>query len=321
MDAGPDIGLIEFLKARASGVLRKVPLLEARRAIIASGLPLSVGIVAFNQLNVFREMVDRYLNADLTEVSLGALVLEFETWARTNARTIVEGMPDQELLDRIRPQWLAGASLRQIIEDCGDDSTDICTELYGYQLPWLFHSIAQKLDKQSEENRIETLAKVGLLVELGLPTEAAAKVFLAGVRSRAASVELGRFVTNPAATVSNIRKALLDSATVTALSATVSPSTLEWLHLLSAEHGIPAIDPPRCGRFTLEVPDDVNVLHVRQLPQGKVYLCSTDARFKVEVETTNEWPFDRLANDLRYTFARDGDAWTQQCRDPRVRSN
>ncbi|MBK8536380.1 MAG: hypothetical protein IPL59_15385 [Candidatus Competibacteraceae bacterium] len=87
-------------------------------------------------------------------------------------------------------------------------------DLYGYQLPCLFHSIAQKLDKSVEETRVQILAKVGLLVELGLPTETAAKVFLAGVRSRTAAVELATFVTNPVASVSRIRNALLDSATV-----------------------------------------------------------------------------------------------------------
>ena len=242
-EPGHDDQLIGFLKARAAGVLHKVPSPDARRAVIASGLPLSVGIVAFNQLNVFREMVDRYLNADTNEDALGGLVLEFETWARENAKTIVKEMPGQEQLDKIRPQWLVGGSLQKIIETCGDESTDICTNLYGYQLPWLFHSIAQKLDKSVEENRVEALAKVGLLVELGLPTEAAAKVFLAGVRSRAASVELSAFVTDPSASVSWIRKALLDSAIVTALSTSVSASTLEWLQLLSAEHGTHEVAP------------------------------------------------------------------------------
>ena len=244
-ELGHNDELIRFLKARVAGVLRKVPSLDARRAVIASGLPLSVGIVAFNQLNVFREMVDRYLSAGIDEDPLGALVLEFETWARENARTIVKEMPDQGQLDKIRPQWLGGGSLRRIIETCGDESTDICTKLYGYQLPWLFHSIAQKLDKLAEENRIEALSRVGLLVEIGLPTEAAAKVFLAGVRSRAAAMELSRFVIDPAASVSWIRKALLDSASVTALSASVSASTLEWLQLLSAEHGVSEAAPPQ----------------------------------------------------------------------------
>lgn len=318
-ELGHDDQLIGFLKARAAGVLRKVSSPDARRAVIASGLPLSVGIVAFNQLNVFREMVDRYLNADINEDPLGGLVLEFETWARENAKTIVKGMPEQGQLDKIRPQWLGGGSLRKIIETCGDESTDICTELYGYQLPWLFHSVAQKLDKLAEENRVEALSKVGLLVELGLPTEAAAKVFLAGVRSRAAAMELSRFVINPAASVSRIRKALLDSASVTALSASVSASTLEWLQLLSAEHDASEVAPPQCAKFRLEAPDRVDILHVRQLQsQGHLWLCSTDARFKCEVRATEEMPFDKFADDPRFIFSRDGDEWVQQCRDPRI---
>lgn len=317
-EAGHEGQLLGFLKARVKGVLLKVPTSEARRAVIASGLPLSVGVVAFDQLDVFRGMVDRYLASEQTEVALGALVLELETWGRQHAKIIVEEIPEQVTLDMIRPQWLEGAPLRKIIETCGDESTDICTELYGYQLPWLFHSVAQKLDKLSEENRVEALAKVGLLVELGLPSEAAAKVFLAGVRSRAAAVELSRFVTNPAASVSKIRNALLDSATVEALSASVSESTREWLHLLSAEHGAAAVAPPQCARFRLEAPDEVNTLHVRQqAPEGCIFLCSTDGRFKYAVRPTEEMPFDKFTNDARFAFSRDGAAWIQQSRDPR----
>ena len=318
-ELGHNDELISFLKARVTGVLRKVPSLDARRAVIASGLPLSVGIVAFNQLNVFRDMVDRYLSAGIDDDPLGALVLEFETWARENARAIVKEMPDQGQLDKIRPQWLGGGSLRRIIETCGDESTDICTKLYGYQLPWLFHSVAQKLDKLAEENRIEVLSRVGLLVEIGLPTEAAAKVFLAGVRSRTAAIELSRFVNDPVASVSWIRKALLYSASGTALSASVSASTLEWLQLLSAEHGVSEAAPSKCSNFPAEAPDGVDIVHVRQLkPEGSFWLCSTDVRFKCEVLATEEIPFDKFADDPRFIFSRDGDEWVQQCRDPRI---
>ncbi len=310
--------LIGFLKARVKGVLLKVPTPQARRAVIASGLPLSVGVVAFHQLDVFRGMVDRYLGSEQNEAALGVLVLEFETWGRQHAKTIVEEIPEQVTLDKIRPQWLEGTSLRKIIETCGGESTDICTGLYGYQLPWLFHSVAQKLDKLAEESRVEALAKVGLLVELGLPTEGAAKVFLAGVRSRAAAVELSRFVTDPAASVSRIRNALLDPTIVDAFSTSVSESTRAWLRLLSAEHGAPEIAPPQCARFRLDTPREVNTLHVRQLtPQGSIFLCSTDGRFKYAVGPTEEMPFDKFANDARIAFSRDGDAWIQQYRDPR----
>lgn len=318
-ELGHDDQLIGFLRARAAGVLRKVPSSVARRAVIASGLPLSVGVVAFNQLNTFREMVDRYLNAEPNVSALNDLVLEFETWSRENAKTIVKDMPEQEQLDKIRPQWLNGGSLRLIVETSGERSTDICTELYGYQLSWLFHSVAQKLDKIAEANRFEALSNVGLLVELGLPTQAAAKVFLAGVRSRAAAVELSRFVTDPTASVSRIRSFFLDTATIKALSASVSVSTLEWLHLLAAENGTPEVAPPECVRFRLEAPANVNTLHVRQQsPQDSLFLCSTDARFKYAVRATEEMPFDRFANDPRFAFSRDGEAWVQQYRDPRI---
>jgi hypothetical protein len=314
-----DDKLISFLKARVVGVLRKVPSPEARRAIITSGLPLSVGIVAFNQLDVFREMVDRYLNAEDPDNALALLVLEFETWARENAKSIVSGMPASEPLDKIRPMWLSGTSLRKIVETCGNEATKICTELYGYQLPWLFHSVAQNLNKIVDAIRIEALSKIGLLVELGLPTEGAAKVFLAGVRSRTAAMELSRFVTKPNASVSRIRKALLNSATIKALSAKVSGTTFEWLQLLSAECKGNEIAPPQCPNFRLDVPDGINILHVRQVkPRGRVYLCSTDARFNFPVRVTEEFPFDKFANDPRFVFSRIGDAWVQHCRDPRI---
>ena len=318
---GHDDQLINFLKARTAGVQRKVPSPEARRAVISSGLPLSVGLLAFNQLDVFREMVDRYLASETDAYALNELVTEFETWARQYAMIIVEGMPEQVQLDKIRPQWLGGGSLRKIVETCGDDATGICTGLYGYQLPWLFHSVAQKLDKLAEETRVEALAKVGLLVELGLPTEVAAKVFLAGVRSRVAAIELSGYVANPDASVSRIRRALLDSSTVTSLSASISASTLEWLHLLSAERGTKAVPPPPCARFRLEAPNEVETLHARQMsPDSSIVLCSTDARFKVEVRATEQLPFANYANDPRYIFTRDGDVWVQQCRDPRIDS-
>lgn len=320
-ELGHDDQLISFLKARVAGVQRKVPSSEARRAVIASGLPLSVGILAFNQLEMFREMTDRYLASEADAGALNELVMAFETWARQHAKTIVEEMPKQEQLDKIRPQWLSGGALRKIVEACGEDATGICTGLYGYQLPWLFHSVAQKLDKATEENRVEALAKVGLLVELGLPTEAAAKVYLAGVRSRVAAVELGPRIKKPAASVSKIRTALMDSAIVTALSALVSASTLEWLHLLSAEHGTKLVPPPQCTNFRLKAPDEVENLHVRQLsPGSSIILCSTDARFQFKVRATEQLPFDQFINDPRYIFSRDGDVWTQKCRDPRIDS-
>lgn len=319
IDDGAEPDLIKFLKARTTGVLNNVPTAGARRAVVASGLPLSVAVTAFNQLDLFREMADRYLITDINENPILNLVKEVEAWARDNATTITKDMPDHELLNIIRPQWLMGTSLREIVEICGEEVIKICTDLYGYQLSWLFHSIAQKLDKETEENRVEVFSLAGLLVELGLPTESAAKVFLAGVRSRTAAIELSNFVTNPSISVSRIRRALLDELIVNKLADKISPSTLQWLHMLSAEQDMTDIIPIQCASFDLDVPEEIETLHVRrEKTQDSVFLCSIDGKFKYSVDSTDQMPFDQLADDLRYVFLRDGNVWHQQCRDPRV---
>jgi hypothetical protein len=142
---------------------------------------------------------------------------------------------------------------------------------------------------------------------------------LAGVRSRVAAVELSQYVTKPIASSARIRAALLKPSTVSALSESVSGETLEWLRLLSAEHGTTAESEQYFPRFRFEAPGGINVLHARRLgPGDPVWLCSADGRFKRAVRVTSELPFDQLVNDPRYVFVRDGAAWSRHCRDPRI---
>lgn len=306
--------VIIFLQARTKGVLAKVPA-NARRAVVASGLPVSVGVQAFAHLDVFREMIDRYLAGGQTIELLYIVVAGFEQWAREYATTIIEVMPAPETLDQIRPQWLGGVALRTIIDACGDETKEICADYYGYKLSWLFHSVAQKLDKELEEARVEAFTTMSLLLELGLPTEAASKVFLAGVRSRTAAVELGRLVRNPKVSVSKLRKALLDKDTQEKIAKSVSPVTLEWLRLLSSEHPTPAPALPECANFKLDTPVDIGTLHVRMI-DNNTFLCSTDARYKYATRSTENLPFHAYANDPRHVFVRDGNAWTLKERYP-----
>lgn len=314
LKAGTTSPVLAFLKARATGVLVKVPV-NARRAVVAAGLPVSVGVQAFSHLDTLREMVDRYLTAGQSHKSLYIVVSEFEQWAREYAAAIMADMPAQDVLDTIRPQWLSGVALRLIVETCGDDAKSTCADFYVYKLSWLFHAIAQKLDKILEEPRVDALTTISLLLELGLPTEAASKVFLAGVRSRTAAVDLGRFVKDPKVSVSKLRKALLDNGTQEKIAKSVSPSTLEWLQLLSSEHPSQAPTLPPCADFTLDTPADVETLHVRTV-ETNTFLCSTDARYKFSTKSTEKFPFHAYANSLEYVFVRADDHWTLKTRYP-----
>jgi hypothetical protein len=311
--------LLPFIKARAEGVLREVPSASARRAVVASGLPLSVGNTAFQDLNEFREMVDAYLVAEGDFFALEELVEKFEIWARDNAGAICDSPQESTVLGKIRLLWLDGTPLLDIANDCGKEALKICTEFYGYQLSWLFHAVAQKMDQEDDVARVEALSLAGLLLELGLPSEASAKVFLAGVRSRAASVELGPYVVNPSISATKIRRALLRKDVIESLRPHLSDHAMKWLGFLAAEHNSKTSEFPHFPDFCLDVSEGVDTIHIRQLADDDTALLSSvDGKFVFRAESTEELPFLGFANDPRFCFKRYGNVWRLCCRDPRL---
>ncbi|HEX4086930.1 MAG TPA: DEAD/DEAH box helicase [Chthoniobacteraceae bacterium] len=306
--------LIRFLKARTRSTLTRVPDPQQRKAIVASGLPYSVAIAALGQLPYFRKLIDWFLQTDQGAVAMGGVVTQLEKWARTSAVSVVRVMPDTACLDKVRPLWLNGTALREILK-AEEGAADVCKDLYGYQIPWLLHAIAQKLDKDAEEVRVKAFAKIGLLVELGLPSEAAAKVFLAGVRSRVAATELAPFI-DPAASLGVVRAGLIDPGTMLRLESIVSPSSFEWLQMLKKEHADGAIRIPQFRNFTLPAPESLSELHTRALGD-RIFLCSPDGFFKSEVLSTLDLPFGDIANDLKFAFRKYDGSFHLSCRDPR----
>ncbi len=312
--------VLSLLKARVMGVLKEVPDIPARRAIVASGLPLSVGKAAFRDLQDFREIIDTYLVGDQAFASLNDLVLQFENWARINARAICDTIPKQIILDVIRPHWLGGTPLYEISEKCGKDALKICTGFYGYELSWLFHAVAQKLDGEVEEERVEALSLISSLLELGLPNESSSKVFLAGVRSRAAAIELGKYVSDASRSITTIRRALLHSENIGKLKPVLSSEASEWLNLLVRDQMRLKSEKPTFPDFVLDAPENVVTLHSRRLPNDDTaYLCSTDGRFIFKAQSTDHFPFHSIANDPGYVFVKKVNSWSLHSRDPRLR--
>ena len=312
--------ILSFVKARVTSVLKEVSATPARRAIVASGLPLSVGKAAFQDLEKFREIIDAYLSADNGSSALTEVVLQFENWARINASAICDSIPEQELLNLIRPLWLGGTPIFEITEKCGKNVLKICTDFYGYELSWLFHAVAQKLDREAEKQRVEALSLVSLLLELGLPNESSSKVFLAGVRSRSVAIELGKFVLDSSASIVTIREFLLRPETVESLKPLLSAETVEWLDLLTRDRNGGVEEKPTFSELILDASADVITLHSRKLPgDDTAYLCSTDGRFIFNAQSTDDLPFHSVANDPRFIFMKGETSWYLHCRDPRLR--
>ncbi len=313
--------VLSLLKARTAAILVEVPDAPARQAIIASSLPLSVGKNAFRDLEFFRRCADAFLASDQSHSEIVTLVLEFENWARDHAKPICSFIASEEILDLVRPQWLEGVSLLAIQNSSKEDILKICTDFYGYNLSWLFHAVAQQLSPETEEERRDALELVSLLLELGLPNQASSKVFLAGIRSRSAAVELA-FVIDPTASSKAIRDALLNQETVDKLRPSITAETATWLDLLAEEQTTPSEGLPQFSNFSIEVPLEFPILHALGLRDRKtVFLCSTDGRFRHRVDSTDNHPFHKVANDPRFAFLRTDNTWHLHCRDPRLQPN
>jgi hypothetical protein len=314
--SGEDI--LSFLRARANSVLRRVPD-PARRAAVSSGLPLSVALHAHLDLDFFRTVADAYREAEWAPSALLAAVKEIEEWARTRASSVA-ALPEAEKLDAVREGWLAGIGL-QALTASDDDAPDITRKVYGYDLPWIIHAASQQLRRLGESDRADALAHIALLVELGVPTETAARVFLAGVRSRVAATEIASLGIVGGSSVSEIGRILRDPAVSRRVRPLVSPTTASWLDFIVAEAAGRRHEPvPEFAEFTLKGAEGVDVLHARKLGD-RIFLRTVNGSAQFEVRPTSSLPFDRVANDPRMAFIREGGRWRLTIRDPRLSMN
>jgi hypothetical protein len=285
--------------------------------VVSSGLPLSVAIRAHENLGFF-DMIAGSCEAETPSISeVIVAVRAIEDWARRWAEAVTGQMPDASKLDAIREGWLAGAGL-QALSVVEPDAREISKELYGYQLPWIIHAAAQQLRGNGQPERAAALARLALLVELGLPSEKAARIFLAGIRSRAAAVEIASLGIDFGSTIAEIGRNLRDQEIVDALRMLVSPEAAEWLDLIAAESSRRQRVPvPQFPTFNLPGSDSATVLHARRLGE-RVFLSSTDGATRIEVVATPELPFEKVADDPRIAFMRTDQDWIINVRDPRL---
>jgi hypothetical protein len=314
-----DVGeedVLAFLRARANSALRRVSQ-PARKAVVSSGLPLSVALRALESLDVFRRIADSFNAGPSTLPELAAAVRGIEEWARNYASSVTGPMPAAAKLDAMRDGWLGGIGLHAL-SSADSDAPSISRELYGYQLPWIIHAASQQLRGANEPERADGLARLALLVELGVPTDDAARIFLAGIYSRTAATELAALDAEYGSNVSEIRRKLRVPEFADRLRPLVSPATAGWLNLMvedaarGQQHPVPDIPV-----FTFEIAAGVGVLHARKL-EDRVFLATVDGRYRFEVTPTDELPFDEVANDPRIAFARSGAMWRMIVRDPRL---
>lgn len=297
--------VLDFITMRAKYVLNSVQDPQQRKAYVSSGLPLSVAANLYREREEFIAQAQNVIDHESSPLSICSFLEWLEEWARENAYGIVDALPEKRSLDLIREHWLFGRPMRDIREIVVQAEI-ICKDIYGYQLPWLLHAAAQQIKQMGNETIAEVLSSIALLVELGVPTEKAALVFLAGVRSRVAATEVFICGLDLGSSITEIRRNLHNAEVMARLFSLVGTSSQQWLRMYWSETKNELVEVPEFPRFILPEIPNAKTLYVRSLGED-FFLCDIEGLKKREVVIDEKWPFDRISDDYRFLFQKADD--------------
>ena len=115
---------------------------------------------------------------------------------------------------------------------------------------------------------------------------------------------------------SAVRRRLRNKDTLDELASCVSEATRAWLDLHWAESARERIDLPEFPPFTAKKLEGLETLLVRTA-NGNTYLCSVDGRQRMAVKVSEKWPFDIIADDYRFSFAKSDGSFQFIIRSPK----
>lgn len=307
---------INLLRARTKALLNRIPNRAARKKLIASGIPLTVSMAILDDIDKFKSLALSFILSTDAEDQIeqtNNIVREIEIWSNANAANLMEFVPNQTILDNFRHCWISGMPLSEITNS-EPNAAKISKDYYGYTLPWIIHAIFQMFDSESEQIFIQAYSSIAMFVELGLPNVTSSNIYLAGVRSRGAALELSNFDVFQNKSISEVKQIL---SSFQLQDCEISETTKAWIKLLSdsansqkpKEVSFPAFTWKRNG-----LPDK---LYLRET-NGDCFLISEDGYFYEKVESTSELPFLKIANILGLYFERDDDIWNLRSNNPKI---
>jgi hypothetical protein len=311
---------IDLLRARTTALLNRIPNKSVRKKLIASGVSLSVSKIIFESTNYFRTLALTFIQSFQDEGNhieiINNTVREIEIWSNEHAHNLMDTIPNQVVLDKMRCLWISGAPLATIVE-LEPEADKISKDYYGFTLPWIIHAVSQMFDQESEENIVQAYASLAMFVELGLPNSVASNIYMTGVRSRSAAMELSSFEIFKDKGISEIKKILLDFPSQ---ETAVSDSSRVWIELLSesASEQVPKkVSFPIFTWKKTGLPDKLYVLG----NESECFLTSSDGYFYEKVDSTDQLPFCEIANIDGLYFERKNDEWHLKSYNPMIVTN
>lgn len=290
-------------------------------AYVSTGLPLSTAHRIYRDRDQFVQIAQNLINDEMSLNSIIEFSAWIENWARHNASAVVKNIASEAVMTEIREKWINARPMRDIIAE-STSADSICKDVYGFQLPWLIHAASQQLRQMGHDNLCNTLSSIALLVELGVPSELSAWVFLAGVGSRVSATEIANCGVDLGDSYISVRQTIRNPHALSLIAKRVSEPTKILINQQIKNTQRTPIEPLSISEIWLsdETFGSYNTVVIRRL-NGLIYVCSLDGKAKFPVGALDTPIYEKLADDYRFAFIRDDrehERYIMTIRDPRL---
>lgn len=314
--------VFKFLEARNTALKNIIaPDRSQWKNLISSSLPLASAISLDKVYDEIVENAETYLESDQKIKDKIELLKMTEN--------IIESFPSssfkpkldsdgnlkfsQDLMDEARDLWIRGKPLttasdvRKVI--------DICNKHFAYTVSWALGAIANKLSISGRDDLSTLFERLALSCELGLPDDVSAKIYLSGIKSRTAAMEISKswqFILVEDFTIRETRSYILENIDDIKEEA-LDPLTIGWLNLMvnDQEKNRSNQRKKKIKNFSLPSYPDIKTkrLYVKSLTSEDFYLCNHDYEEIYPIQNSTNWPFDTIANSQEYFFEFSRNVW------------
>lgn len=281
--------VIDFLKARSKAVKILAGEPENWQQLTAMSLPFRSARKLKELSEDIKIRVVKFQSSEKQSVDWIELLENLETLINQLPSTAFQTkFAKHKDLKTVREKWLSGLKI-------DEKEVEIITKYFSYPISWALSSMAQHLALEEAEMS-SILEALALFCEIGVSNEMAAKVYLCGLRSRKAALELSEKLDTPQYESLNLKeltKEIVENKPI--LSPTCTNETQQWLDILVKQY------EKKKGKATTpidyELPEASIIaksdqLYIRLL-DGKFFLCSADYSEKIPFSPTK--PIDQAA--------------------------
>ncbi|USD36805.1 DEAD/DEAH box helicase [Ferrimonas sp. SCSIO 43195] len=305
--------IINFLKSRNRAVIKMAGDYVNWESMVKSGIPLSSSKALDDYIDPIKESVRIYKESEGSAADLAELSKSIEELIQQLPTVTFKHDYEEAELDEVRLKWFSAKPLSEMAVH--ENGHEICVSYISMTLPWALNAIIRKLVDLELDDEAELLEELALYCEIGVPNMDSVKIYLAGLKSRVtayalSSVLVGKF-TN--LNKSKLIKLLKDnSLTIEFLCDEV---TNKWVELFTREQKSKSEDElTKISNFILNnVEPESHQLNVRSF-KGSLYLCNPELTEKISIISSDEFPFESIADDPKVYFEKEALHWAMRVR-------